>query len=143
AKEGVLKAIELLNNTKIEQGEIILISDEVLLNDRQNINALLENSPYKLSILGVGTAEGAPIKLPNGQFLKDSSGAIVIPKLNENDLKNLDDDNTGRYIKLRQDDKEVRYLHSENKLASNAARDSQQHFDLWLEAAHWLLFPII
>lgn len=143
AKEGVLKAIELLNNTKVEKGEIILISDEVLLNDRQNINALLENSAYQLSILGVGTVEGAPIKLPNGQFLKDSSGAIVIPKLNENDLKNLADDNKGRYVKLRQDDKDVRYLHSENKLSNNEARESQQNFDLWLEAGHWLLFPII
>lgn len=144
AKEGVKKALELLSNTKVEKGEIILITDEVLLNDRQNINALLENSAYKLSILGVGTPEGAPINLPNGQFLKDKSGAIVIPKLNEAELKNLAEDNKGRYVKLRQDDKDVRYLHKENKLeASNDSRESQQNFDLWLEFGQWLMFPIL
>jgi Ca-activated chloride channel family protein len=144
AKEGVLKALELLANTKVENGKVILLSDEVLLNDRQNINAMMESSPYKLSILGIGTSNGAPIKLPNGQFLKDKSGAIVIPKLNEAELKNLANDNKGRYVTLRQDNKDVRYIHQENNIeASNESRESQQNFDLWLEAGQWLMFPIL
>jgi len=144
AKAGVLKALELLTNTQIENGEIILITDEVLLNDRQNINALMENKPYTLSIMSVGTSTGAPIKLPNGQFLKDNSGAIVMPKVNEPELEKLASDNGGRYVQLRQDDKDVRYLQKEKILAaSNDSRESQQNFDLWLEAGQWLMFPIL
>ena len=33
--------------------------------------ALRSNTQYRLNIYGVGTAQGAPIKLPEGGFLKD------------------------------------------------------------------------
>jgi len=144
AKTAIRKALELLSNTQLENGKIILLSDEVLLNDRQNINAMMEKSPYQLSILGIGTLAGAPIKLPDGQFLKDDAGAIVIPKLNQNELQNLAEDNGGVYVKIRQDDKDILYIHSNNQLDDTKnSKETTQNIDLWFEAGQYIMLPIL
>ncbi len=144
AKEAIVKAIELLRNSKLDDGEIILISDEVLLNDRQNINALLEKTPYTLSILGIGTSEGAPIKLPNGQFLKDKQGSIVIPKLNSNELSLLAKNNAGRYSLIQNSDKDINYLLAGRTLDEDKnSQETEERFDIWFDAGQWLMFPIL
>ena len=49
-------------------------------------------------ILGVGTVAGAPIPMPNGEYLKDNKGEVVITHLNENMCKEIAQAGSGKYI---------------------------------------------
>ena len=65
--------------------------------------------------MGVGTPEGAPIPLldekgkPKGHQL-DQKGAVVISRLNEGILHTLAADSGGAYIRLTQDDTDIKAL---------------------------------
>ena len=81
-------AIDLATNGGYEQADIILISDGVSSAAFGTIQSMFAQAgKYRLSILGVGTAEGAPIPLGNGGFVKDRSGSILIPKLDSASLQ--------------------------------------------------------
>ncbi|MBQ4846153.1 VWA domain-containing protein [Pseudoalteromonas sp. MMG005] len=94
---GVDKAIELLQQAGYVQGEIVLITDGLDQEDVDDIHAELRNHAYRLHIYAVGTEQGAPIALPEGGFLKDNSGQIVVPKLNVSRLSNLAQSQRGQF----------------------------------------------
>jgi Ca-activated chloride channel family protein len=65
--------------------------------------------------LGVGTQEGAPIPVIDIQgkshgHQKDSTGAVVISRLNEQVLSTLAHDCHGIYIRMSNDDADIRAL---------------------------------
>ncbi|CCQ12473.1 TPR domain protein in aerotolerance operon [Pseudoalteromonas luteoviolacea B = ATCC 29581] len=86
---GIEQAISLLEQAKYLQGDIILVTDDVEPEEITTIKGLVANSQYHLSVYAIGTSEGAPIALPDGGFLKDRFGQIVVPKLNVELLQNL------------------------------------------------------
>ncbi len=49
--------------------------------------------------IGVGSAEGKPIPMENGELLKDKDGNIVVTKLNENMLAEIAEAGGGEYVK--------------------------------------------
>ena len=95
-------AVKLLEQAGYRQGDILLITDEV----RQLDESLVTESPYRLSILGVGTAEGAPIPVGEG-MLKDADGNIVIPGLDDEHLRELAAEGGGYYATLSPDDRDL------------------------------------
>ncbi|MEH6570389.1 MAG: VWA domain-containing protein, partial [Halioglobus sp.] len=80
---AMAQAIDLMHSAGVSQGQIILVTDGVDEDARIAVQKLLKGSGMQLSVLGVGTATGAPIPLSRGGFLKDDSGTIVIPTLNQ------------------------------------------------------------
>jgi Ca-activated chloride channel family protein len=66
--------------------------------------------------MGVGTATGAPIPLPRGGFLKDQAGTIVMPSLDEKNLRALASASGGRYRRMQIDDSDLDYLLAETAL---------------------------
>jgi Tfp pilus assembly protein PilF len=57
----------------------------------------------RIFTVGVGSADGATIPLPNGQLLRDSSGKIVRTKLDEARLKGIAQATGGFYLRLQPD----------------------------------------
>ena len=53
---------------------------------------------FRIFILGVGTAKGSPIKMPNGRNLTDNKGETVITRLNEQMCKEIAKAGSGTYI---------------------------------------------
>ena len=56
----------------------------------------------RVSVLAVGTAAGAPVSLPQGDFWKDSSGNIVVPRLDATPLRELAQAGGGSFLQLDQ-----------------------------------------
>ena len=108
--------IELLHSAGIRQGRLLLITDGITESDRREIGELLRGSGVSLAIMGIGTATGAPLPLPKGGFLKDESGAIVLPALEEAVLRGLAGDSGGRYMRMQIDDSDLDYLLAEDLL---------------------------
>ena len=52
----------------------------------------------KVFMLGVGSANGAPIRMANGGYLQDNSGETVITRLNEDMCKQIAEAGSGTYI---------------------------------------------
>ena len=76
------KAGDLLDQAGAVDAEVILITDGLDIADRDAVAAVaLKEAGHRLSILGVGTPEGAPVPTGDGGFLEDRSGAILMPRL--------------------------------------------------------------
>ncbi|WP_105264441.1 VWA domain-containing protein [Pseudoalteromonas sp. T1lg76] len=94
-------AQELLGQADYPQGDIILISDGIDREEEDDIRSWLSNNDYRLHIYAIGSKQGAPISLPDGGFLKDNQGQIVIPKTNFERLQRLARLGSGKLIRYQ------------------------------------------
>lgn len=144
---GLQAAIELLQNAGYQQGEIFWITDGIENRQVAEVNKLISESPYRLSVLAVGTEEGAPIQLVNGDFMKDASGAIVLPKLSVGNLRTLAQKGRGRYVAMRADDGDINYLKNQALLERQSVEQDQQQAenigDKWQEMGPYLLLLLL
>ncbi|MFC3195229.1 VWA domain-containing protein [Marinicella sediminis] len=80
------KAEELLKQSGITKGQVLLVTDQIEMFKTEGRIAELQTAGITTHVLAVGTAEGAPIPTAQG-FLKDLRGKIVIPQVNYNELQ--------------------------------------------------------
>jgi len=141
---AIEKALELLKQTNYKQGTLYLITDGLEPSDAREITRLLKNTQFTLNILGIGTLQGAPIKLPNGQLLKNDSGNIVLPKLQSNILRGLSNTLSGRYSNLTNDQADIDYV-TNNVAADELDNDQQdnQFGDEWHEVGPYILLILL
>lgn len=59
---------------------------------------MAKDKGVRVFVLGVGSDKGSPIKMPNGQYLKDNHGETVITKLNQKMCKEIAEAGSGVYI---------------------------------------------
>ncbi len=141
---AIKKSTELLKQAGINQGHILLITDEV---DKKYESDFIEakKSGYKISILGVGTTEGSPIQTGDGGFLEDRDGTIVIPRLDPNTLSQLSSIGGGYYetSQIADDDIERlnRLFNSSLELGEEIETDFKS--DQWNEFGPWLVLLIL
>lgn len=143
---GLKAAIELLTNAGYQLGEIFWITDGINNQQVKEISEIINDTSFRLSILGVGTDEGAPIQLTNGELLKDSRGSIVIPKLNAANLTSLSRSGGGRYASMQADDSDITYLVAQSLIEQDPEENEQsdENFgDKWQEMGPYLLLLII
>lgn len=138
------KAAELLKNAGIAKGDILLITDGVAdksLSAFKQLKAL----GHRVSILAIGTEQGAPISLSNGGFLKDAQGSIVIPKVNTAALRNLAQQSAGYFSKLSAGDADIKHLLSllEVNRMQAESKETGLSADAWREEGPWLLLLLI
>jgi Ca-activated chloride channel family protein len=110
---AISQAIDLMYSAGISQGQIVLITDGVDKSARLEVEKALRGSGMQLSILAVGTPLGAPIPLARGGFLKDASGAIVIPKLELRPLQALASATGGRLLNIQINESDIDQLMDE------------------------------
>lgn len=142
AAAALRKALELLQNAQSTEGSILFITDGIEEEQISLMKQSLANTPYRLSILGVGTAKGAPIKLPGGDYLKDKNHTIVIPTLNRDQLISL---SKGVYSDLSNDDSDIKRLMRTDPihLKNDQYQETQRQFDLWQEEGPWLVLLLL
>ncbi len=138
------RAEDLLKQAGMTQGSILLVSDGADTSARR-VAAQLNAEGYKVSVLGVGTSAGAPISEPNGGFVKDASGNIVVPKLLDAELAGLASDGGGIYRSLSTDSQDVKALISELDVNPNEEQKQTDdlYIDQWEELGPWLLLAVL
>ncbi|MFT5396743.1 MAG: Ca-activated chloride channel family protein [Gammaproteobacteria bacterium] len=138
------KAAELLKQAGNSEGHILLVTDEV---DSQLDKAFSKTKRrgYKVSLLGIGTEEGAPVKLGDSGFLKDKAGTIVIPKLNQGVLRLLASSGGGYYETSQLGDGDIERLNRlfNSGLEKTNETASQFETDRWREFGPWLILLIL
>ncbi|MCK5002311.1 MAG: VWA domain-containing protein [Gammaproteobacteria bacterium] len=147
AYTAIDKSLELLQQAGASGGDVLLIADEITNRDLQSIN-MLTTKGHRLSVLGVGTENGGPISL-NGGFLQDSSGAIIIPKLNQQKLQQAALKGGGLYASIQANDSDIEKLNklfSSRKVKQGNDENSDRMeltADIWQEEGPWLLLLVI
>lgn len=142
ADRALKLALELFENSGIARGDVLLVSDGLSDLELSRVETLLESKPgQRVSVLVIGTAEGGPVPLKNGGFLKDRSGAIVISSLQEDNLRRIAQIGGGVYATLSADDIDINTLAyiMESAIDDRDARLSDRSADLWRELGPWLL----
>ncbi len=126
---GLDMAKELLTQAGYIDGDIILVTDGIDQEEQSDITSFTSNSSYRLNIYGVGTEQGAPVKLPEGGFLKDSYGQIVIPTINISRLKSLATRSGGKFALYQPSSSDIAtFAPSAN---SELLKDEKQSHALW------------
>lgn len=144
ASVAIAKAAQLLQQAGVPKGDILLISDGVSDNDLDATLAEIKAHQHRVSVLSVGTSQGAPIALRDGGFLKDAQGAIVIPKLDEATLQQLAQQSNGRYHQTTTGERDIRYL-LDIVTAEQKSEEAVTGLktDQWREEGPWLLLLLI
>lgn len=137
------KAEQLLTQSGVNEGEILLITDGLSENDT-GLAHTLSNRGHRLSILGVGTRDGSPIPMSGG-FLQDEHGAIVIPKLQVQRLAATAAAGNGIFKILQTDDSDVLGLtnYFSSRKVNKEAEATELTADTWQEEGPWLLIFVI
>ena len=73
-------AASLIRGAGLREGEILLLADAVGDGAETAVRRARAQG-IRVSVIGVGSAQGAPVPLQQGGFLKNGSGEIVLPKL--------------------------------------------------------------
>ncbi|MDD1615167.1 MAG: uncharacterized protein CG439_245 [Methylococcaceae bacterium NSP1-2] len=137
------KAEALFKQSGLQNGQILLITDAIDLDEALPAVKKLDN--FQLSVLGVGTEDGAPIALPEGGFLKDNQGSIVVTKLNSSDLSTLAQAGHGIYQTLTTNDDDIQTLLKtfDNSVQQQDKVDNNLMLEQWNDKGAWLLLLVL
>ena len=140
---AVSQALALLEQGAQERGQLLLIGSTLSAEEQASIASLLETNGGRLSILGIGTEQGAPIAQQGGGFLKDSQGAILIPQLDAKGLRRFAVELGGRYELASLDDADLLALGLHEQGTGAAQSSEATGLTVWFDQGHWLLLPLL
>lgn len=139
---AIEKGRQLLEQAGVSYGEVLLITDGGASPAAEAAAEALNEAGYTLSVLGVGTAAGAPIPRADGGFVTDRSGNMAVPKLETTGLTRLAAAGGGRYTSLTTGDGDLDRLLS--GAAGGASASDQSHAtDQWQEEGPWLVLLLV
>ena len=140
---GLRRAGDLLAQAGQRYGEIILIADSA--EDFRAVEAAAElaRKGFTVSVLAVGTPEGAPIPLPDGGFLKDDAGTIVVPRTRTKELREVARAGGGRFARMSGDNRDLRHLLSSREPWRHETEESEHAARNWREEGPWLVLALL
>ena len=138
ASSAIEMATELLITAGAQGGQILLMTDGLPGFDTDMVTTALKKGGATVSILAIGTPSGAPIPLPNGGFLKDDSGEIVIPVLNRGGIKAIASNLNAAYEEITLDEADIEALTQRDLLVTEGELDLDRQTDAWQDQGYWL-----
>lgn len=120
-------------------GTILFLTDGV---EPAGVGALARHAGRnELMLLGIGTAEGGPVKTGSASFLSDASGRRVVARMDVEALRKLGDEAPVQVATVTLDDSDVQWIQRrvQTHLQQRQQGDAQQR---WKDAGWWLAIPI-
>ncbi|MBA6251434.1 VWA domain-containing protein [Colwellia sp. MB3u-55] len=137
-------AHDMLVNAGHSKGDIYWFTDGIDNYDIQDITDWSRSNNHRLNILGIGTSAGAPIKLNNGELMKNNSGSIIVPKLSISALKGAAKRGSGYYATLANNNSDIEaLLRQPSDVEDQQQKESSNTGDQWQEAGPYLLFFVL
>ncbi|MBX2837329.1 MAG: VWA domain-containing protein [Gammaproteobacteria bacterium] len=137
---AIFQGIDLLKQSGVSAGHLLLVTDATISSRDVTAAKAARKAGHIVSVMGVGTAQGAPLRDTDGKFIKNSSGAVVVPKLDVSGLKKLSATGGGSYIDVKSDQLDL------HQLALNAMNDGEKQTDIadqqgsyWIERGPYLV----
>lgn len=141
-EKAVALARQLANNAGVKQADLLLITDGVQNKDIERIDNELRTG-LKLSVISIGTKEGAPIPMPNGGFLRDGQGQIVVPALDTQPIQKLSQELNAPWRPITLDDQDWQSIVSQPHELEDNSDQAKHEFDLWRDDGFWLVLLVL
>ncbi|MEO0972720.1 MAG: VWA domain-containing protein [Pseudomonadota bacterium] len=142
ADRALALAADLISGGGDGRGSVLLVTDSAEGRDVAMAEKLREQGVVT-SVLGVGTREGAPVRVSDGGLLKDADGRIVHTRLDEERLRALARAGGGRYTRISIDDDDLERLGEALAAAGDLETEDAMSTDIWREEGPWLLLPLL
>jgi len=141
------QAEKLITQTSARRGEILLITGGLMQSSalERHLRQMRERG-ITTTVYGVGTTAGSPIPRPQGGFLKDTQGNIVMAHLDKDSLIRLARAGGGRFITMSNNNDDITVI--ANHLAAAlpwGENDKKAGFDVtvWRDEGHWVVLFIL
>jgi Ca-activated chloride channel family protein len=136
--------VQLIKQAGAPRGQIVLLADSVgddALPAAQRARA----AGVRINVLGIGSAAGAPVPLPQGGFLKSANGEIVLPRLDASMLTALAQAGGGQYLEYTPDAADLNELLALDAapLEPNSASPAQATTTRYLDRGPWLVLLLL
>lgn len=143
ADRAIDLALQLLQDAGHARGELLLLTDGGDAR-AQEAARRAQAAGLMVSVLGVGTTQGAPVPQARGGFLLDNVGAILIPRLDTTALNALARAGGGQYAELSVDDADLRRLGIAVARSDNGVEIDDDRARLqWRDEGPWLLLALL
>lgn len=141
---AINKGRQLLEQAGVVYGEVLLITDGGTSPGAEQAAEELREAGFTLSVLGVGTTDGAPIPRAGGGFVTDRAGNLAVPKLETSALRRLADAGGGKFAVMTADDSDINaILAGEVGAGSDSESDNSLATDQWQEEGPYLLLLLV
>ncbi len=101
--------------------------------------ARLKSAGAEVNVIGIGTANGAPLQSTNGGFAQDMQGRTQLARLDADRLRQLATAGGGRYAELSDLPSLTRSLQGNSEFANGATATQGIKVARWRDAGVWLL----
>jgi Ca-activated chloride channel family protein len=138
---AITVGVDLIEQAGLHRGEIILLADSAG-GDAVAAARAAQAHGISVSVLGVGSAAGAPVPLAQGDFLKDADGGIAIARLDETALRAVAQAGGGRYATLAPDARDLDSVLAdrvENAEGNAATSEQTAEGARWRDRGPWLV----
>lgn len=145
ADSGLRMAEQLLKQAGAAGGEILLVGDGVEGGTAELTAGRISDNGYRVSVIGVGSEDGAPIPLTDGGFLKDASGSIVVARTDFTTLQRVAERGGGRFARMRDDDEDLDIVMAAPLTPGEyeAVEDTYQAKQSWRDEGPWLVLLLL
>ncbi|AQS36962.1 tetratricopeptide repeat protein [Shewanella psychrophila] len=128
------------------RGDILLLTDGVSTTQMREAKAVLNNTQYRLAIMAFGSEQGSPIRLPDGQLLRDNADQVVVAKTNYSLLNELAQASDGVLIPYRSDGQDLKQMQTWLSTTGDT-KATELDGEIWQDAGPYiallLLLPVL
>lgn len=138
ADRALQKADQLLSQAGIAKGNILFVSDEVSPAQIASDATRLRAQGRQISILAVGTEQGAPIETDHG-LMKDSQGRVIVAKTQIGLIKEAAHLGGGFAALITADDQDLHYLVQHFQKNDKAPAVLSEKVKRWIAEGPWFV----
>lgn len=141
---AIEQSIEMMTKSGHQQGDIIVLTDGISNQQLDKVMGRVKSTKWRISLLGIGTKNGAPIELPSGQLLTDSSGKTVVATLDSDPMVTLAQATNGVAQLIQSDNSDIETIARLTKTPlEQVTQNSDTQVNSRANHGYWLLFPLV
>jgi Ca-activated chloride channel family protein len=141
---AVDQSIEMMTKSGHQQGDIVVLTDGISNQQIDKVMSRVKGTKWRISLLGIGTKNGAPIELPSGQLLTDRSGNTVVATLDSDPLVTLAQATNGVAQLIQSDNSDIEAIARLTKTPlEQVTQNSDAQVNSRANHGYWLLFPLV
>jgi Ca-activated chloride channel homolog len=142
AAQAIEQGTKLIQNAKAAGGSLVLITDDADADAQAAAHKALMAGVH-VSVLGIGSPQGAPVPQADGSFMHDDQGNIVVAKRHDDHLRALAEAGGGVYVPMAENGGDVAALHAQLRPTGHTSVATGQSGDAWQDRGPWLLLPLL
>ncbi|HKR76343.1 MAG TPA: tetratricopeptide repeat protein [Rhodanobacter sp.] len=141
AAAAIARGVALIRDAKVGGGSLVLVTDSAGT-AAQDAARKARAEGVRVSVLGVGTPQGAPVPQPGGGFLHDAQGNLQLAGRDDAMLAAVAAAGGGRYVPMSANDSDIAVLRGELHAGSTQLVQGQLG-DEWKDRGPWLLLLLL